>query len=568
MRHLLFVLILVLGLTPACGPSPGDGPPADLIVTNGRIFPADGTSAFYEALAVRGDRIAAVGTAADVDRLRGPGTQVIDAQGGTVVPGFNDPHFHMFLELESGPLQLLAETTLEGIQNSIRAYGAANAAPWVLGQGWLYSAFPGAMPTRAQLDALVPDRPAFLRSYDYHTAWVNSKALALAGITKTTPNPEDGIIGKDPATGEPTGILKENAQGLVMKLLPPITLQQRRDALAALIPKLHQAGVTSVQTADSGPDHFETYEWARNAGVLQVRVFASISPRPLFDAGKAAPLADTDVDRFDRLRDRYKPDALFRIGIIKLLADGVVEPFTAALLAPYSDRPDTTGLPAYPPQELQRIVALLDRRGWPMMIHSIGDAAVRMSLDAFENAAKVNPPPARGRRHRVEHLETIDPSDVPRFGSLGVLASMHPEGWTGSPLPQSLLSVWARGLGPVRAGRFGSWAPVTQAGGRVLIGSDWPAAEYGTVARLYTVASPIAAGGNSAAQLSMAAAVQAYTSGPAYAAFEDDLKGTLTPGKLADIVILSRDIFAQPLPPVKDVGVRITIFGGKVVYRQ
>ena len=509
-----------------------------------------------------------VGTATEVDRWRGPTTQVVDAKNGAVVPGFNDPHFHVFLELESGPLQLLSQTTLTGIQNAIRAYAATATGPWIVGQGWLYSAFPGGMPVRAQLDAAVSDKPAFLRSYDYHTAWVNSKALALAGITKDTPNPENGIIERDPKTGEATGILKENAQGLVMKLLPPITMQQRRDLLTALIPKLHAAGITSVQTADSRPEHFETYEWARSAGVLQIRVFASITPSPLFDGGSAPPLTDKSVDEFDRLRDRYKPDSVFRIGIIKLLADGVVEAFTAALLAPYSDNPATSGVPNYTPQELTRVVTLLDRRGWPMMIHSIGDAAVRMSLDAFQQAAAASPAPPRGRRHRVEHIETIDPADVPRFGSLGVLASMHPEGWTGVPVPQSVLSVWEQGLGATRADRFGSWAPVTQAGGRVLIGSDWPAAEYDVVTRLYAVSSPDAAGGNAAAQLPMIATVQTYTSGPAFASFEDDVKGTLAPGKLADIVVLSRDIFVQPLPDVKSVQVTATVFGGKVVYKR
>lgn len=561
--------ILLFCLAASCTrATPEQSQVADLIITNGKVFSADGSGTFFQAVAVRGDRIVSVGTTAEVDRWRGPSTQVIDAQQGAVLPGFNDPHFHVFLQLESGPLQLLSQTTLDGIQRAIRAYAAKTSSPWVVGQGWLYSAFPNGMPVRAQLDAAVSDKPAFLRSYDYHTAWVNSKALVLAGITKTTPDPENGIIERDPKTGEPTGILKENAQGLVMKLLPPITTAQRREALTSLIPKLHQAGVTSVQTADSRPEHFETYQWARETGVLQLRIFASITPSPLFDGGSAPPITDATVDEYDRVRDRYKPDAAFRIGIIKLLADGVVEAFTAALLAPYSDDPSTRGVPAYPPQELTRIVTLLDRRGWPMMIHSIGDAAVRMSLDAFQQAAAVNPAPPRGRRHRVEHIETIDPADVPRFGSLGVLASMHPEGWTGVPVPQSVLSVWEQGLGATRADRFGSWAPVTQAGGRVLIGSDWPAAEYDVVTRLYAVASPAAAGGNSASQLPMTTTVESYTSGPAYAAFEDDVKGTLTPGKLADIVVLSRDIFVNPLPDVKDVTVAVTVFGGKVVYRR
>ena len=254
--------------------------------------------------------------------------------------------------------------------------------------------------------------------------------------------------------------------------------------------------------------------------------------------------------------------------MVKLFADGVIEAFTAALLAPYSTDPGTRGLLDYSPQELDRIVTLLDKRGWPMMIHAIGDAAVRDTLDAFEHAAAVNPAPPKGRRHRVEHIETIDPADVPRFGALGVIASMHPEGWTGAPLAESLIGVWAANLGPVRVARNGAWAPVTKAGGRVIIGSDWPAAGYEAIPRLYAVASPAASAGNPAAQLSMAAAVEAYTRGPVYAAFDDDVKGTLAPGMLADIVVLSADIFTPPLPPVATVSVAATIFGGKVVYRK
>jgi predicted amidohydrolase YtcJ len=542
-----------------------EGPqPADVIVVDGRVFPADGSGKFYEAVAVRGDRIALVGSAADVNRLRGPATEVIDAHGGTVMPGFNDPHFHPFLELESGPLNLLEQTTLDSVQQTIRAYASAQSGDgWIVGQGWLYTAFPGGMPTRAQLDAVTAGHPAFLRSYDYHTAWVNSKALALAGITKATADPPFGVVVRD-AAGEPTGVIKENAQGLFRAVLPPITRQQRHDALLALIPKLHEAGITSIQAADSNPDDFETYDWARSTGQLRVRVLSSVSPSPLFTAGD--PITEKTVDAFDAAKKRYRADDLFRIGVVKLFADGVVEAFTAGLLAPYSTRPSTTGMLDYSKDEFDRLAALLDRRGWPMMVHAIGDAAVRETLDAFEYAASVNPTPPGGRRHRVEHIETIDPSDVPRFGGAGVIASMHPSGWTGAPLPDSLIGVWAANLGPVRAARFGSWAPVTNAGGRVIIGSDWPAADYQTIPRLYAVASRQANPDDPSAQLSMAQAIEAYTSGPAWAAFDEHVKGTLAPGLLADLVVLSSDLFAQPLPPVDNVSVAVTIFDGKVVY--
>jgi predicted amidohydrolase YtcJ len=548
-------------------PPPSAGNAADILIVNGVVFPADGTNALHEALAIRGSTIALVGTNAQARTLEGARTEVIDAHGGTVVPGFNDPHFHAFLDLESGPLHL-NETTLKGTQRRIAEYAAAHRDGWIVGQGWLYSAFPHALPTREQLDAIVGDRPAFIRSYDYHTAWANSAALKLAGITRETPNPKAGIIDKDPVTGEPTGVLKENAQGLVAPLLPKPTLEERKAALIALIGRLHRAGITSVQTADSDPAHFDAYNAVRLEGGLHLRMSAAISPGPLFDRGSSGPIDDRTVDGFDRLRLLYTPDTFFDIDAIKLLADGVVEANTAALLAPYANNASTTGMLAYSQDELTRIATLLDRRGWTMMIHAIGDAAVRATLNAYEAAAAVNPAPTRPRRHRVEHMETMDPADMPRFGQLGVIASFHPSGWDGRPLPRAILGVWAAALGPARVARYGAWVPVANSGGLVLVGSDYPAAAFDPIPRLYAVASPAANPEHPEAQLSMAAAIEAYTRGPAYAEFREDIKGSLAPGKLADVVVLSQNLLTQPLPDVKTVAVDVTILNGVVEYRR
>ncbi len=541
--------------------------PADLVIVNGRVFPAGGTGRFVEAVAVRAGTITVAGTASDVERVRGPRTRVIDARGGAVLPGFNDPHIHLFLgALEPGTLDLSEATSLGQVDAAIRLYAAAHPnRQWIVGHGWLYGAFPGHFPTRQQLDAVLPDRPAFIYSYDYHTAWVNSKALALAGITKATRDPPFGKIEKDPATGEPTGVLKDDAEGLVTRLLPKVTLAERLRALADITPKLHRAGITSVQTADSTPDDFVTFDRARAAGTLQLRVYAGVTPRAMFAVNGGVPIRESDIDRLDALRHRYRQDALFKIGVVKLFTDGTVEGYTAKLLAPYANNP-TSGDFAYPAPEFERMVTALDRRGWPMMVHAIGDAAVRLALNAYAHAAAVNPDPPRGRRHRVEHIETISTADLPRFGPLGVIASMHPGGWTGASPGEPVISVWAENLGPARAATNGQWSAIHDGGGRVVIGSDWPAADYDTIPRLYAVASPQAGEENHTTQLSMAAAVEAYTSGPAYAAFEDDIKGTLQPGMLADIVVLSHDVFATPLPPPRDVRVVMTILGGRVVY--
>ena len=357
-----------------------DGP-VDLIVINGRVFTADGRGTMAEALAVRGNQVLAVGTNREIKRLRRRATRVVDAHGGTVLPGFNDAHLHLLgggLALEK--VDLLDATTLPEIERKIREFAAANPdRPWVLGRGWYYQPFPGGLPTRQILDALVPDRPAHMVAYDGHTTWVNSKALALAGITRQTPDPENGVIVKDPRTGEPTGVLKEAAQGLIDKVLPQPTRDDRLRALRAAVAAAHRVGVTSVQNASGSAQEFELYEELRRAGDLKLRVYSALSAGGPVDELRAAEL--------DAIRARYPGDAFFKTGAVKLMIDGVVEAHTAALLAPYANRPATAGLPTMTAEELNRTVALLDARGWQIMIHAIGDRGIRLALDAYEHAA-------------------------------------------------------------------------------------------------------------------------------------------------------------------------------------
>lgn len=539
--------------------------PIDLIVYNAQVFPADGTAPFEGAVAVRGNQILRVGRSREVRRLRQSQTVEVDAKGGTLLPGFNDSHLHFVSGgLGMDRVNLLEATTLPAIEQAITAFAKAHPErPWVLGRGWYYQPFPGGLPTRELLDRLVPDRPAYMTAYDGHTSWVNSKALALAGITKKSPDPVNGVIVKDPKTGEPTGVLKESAQDLVRRHLPEVTRDDRLRALRSAIAEAHRFGITSVQNASGSADEFELYDELRKARELKVRVYSAVS------AG--ADLDETRVAELEALRAQYPDDPLFKVGAVKLMGDGVIEAHTAAMLAPYVNRPETSGAPNSTDEALRRAVTLLDARGWQVMIHAIGDGAIRQALDAFEVAAKVNPAPPRGRRHRIEHIETVDPADIPRFGTLGVIAAMQP--FHANPSPNQI-DVWAANIGPERASRGWSYASIAKAGGRLAFGSDWPVVTIDprlglnmAVNRTTPEGTP-EGGWYPKERVALARALEAYTSGAAYASFDEQRKGRLVPGMLADLVVLSEDIFDLPAAKLLDAVVTHTIFDGQVVYER
>lgn len=558
---------LVVGVG-ACTPPAPTAPPADLVVVNGHVYPGDG-GAFAQALAVRGNRIEAIGTNEAIAALRGPETEVVDAQGAAVVPGFNDTHTHMLsggLDLDNVDLQ--GAQTVDEIQRRIRTFAAAHTnRAWLRGRGWGYGPFGDGLPTRQQLDAVVSDRPLVLRCFDGHSLWVNSKALAAAGITKATPDPPNGTIVRDAKTGEPTGLIKESpAMALINKVAPPPTADDQRRALKAAIDRALSVGVTSVTDAAGTPEGLEVYDAARRAGELSARVHYSLLVTP--------GLTEQDADRLDAVWRAHPDTPTLKTGLIKMFADGVIETNTAAMLAPYTNNPSTRGTPNYTVEELDRIVGLLDRRGWQIMVHGLGDGAVRMVLDSFERAAAANPAPARGRRHRVEHIETIDPDDVPRFGALGVIASMHPGGGfiRSDPPPQTatpafMMGAWGRNIGPERAARGGLWKSIAESGGRVVLGSDWPVASLDAMSRITSAVNRPPRAGVPDQRLSLASAIDDYTSGAAYASFDEAAKGTLAPGMLADIAVLATDVFTTPAADRAAIAVTTTIFDGKVVYR-
>lgn len=529
---------------------------ADLIILNGQLFGAESSTA--TAIAIAKDRIIAVGTDAEISQRQDANTQRIDAHGATVTAGLHDAHVHFLSgSLSLSQIDLSSSDDLGEIEATIRTFVDAHPQQKVfIGRGWLYGSFPGGLPEKAMLDRLIPDRPAIMRCYDGHTVWVNSKTLEAAGITRDTPDPEAGIIVRDPSTSEATGVLKESAQNLIDKVIPQPTPSEKLAALRRGIEHAHQLGVTSVCEAGIGLAELDALETLRAAGELQLRYAIALEGKPR--------MTQAELDQLDELKRRFPK---LDIHAVKLYVDGVIESHTAALLAPYANR-ETLGLPETNQADLNRVISELDRRGWQIMVHAIGDGGIRMTLDALELAAKQNPAPATGRRHRLEHIESISPADIKRFGSLKIIASMQP--YHANP-NSNIFNVWAVNLGPERASRAWAWNSIGQAGGRLAFGSDWPVVGLDPRLGIHVALTRQTLDGQPAGgflpeqRLPLNQVLQAYTSDAAYAQFADKQQGSLKVGQLADIVIWSRDLSKMPIDRVHTAEVEHTIFGGVVV---
>jgi len=568
-RLTAYAVAFIVGVTLIAGLIVGaqreDDGAVDLIVINGKVYASDGGADLAEAVAVRGNKVIRVGSNREIQRLKRAQTIVIDAKGGAVMPGFNDAHAHLISGgLSLDQINLGDAATIDAIKDTIRVWSEAHPErEWITGRGWYYQPFNGAMPTRQMLDALVPDRPAYLVAYDGHTGWANTKALKAAGISRRTKAPANGVIVKDAHTGEPTGALKEAAMALMTAAAPKATEEDRLAAIRAAIDEAHRVGITSVQDAGGTAADLELFDRLRKRRELTLRVYQALRAD--------ATLTQAGLDELDEVRTRFADDPVLKTGAVKLIADGVIESHTAAMLEPYANRPSSTGDPRFTPEQLNNVVAMLDKRGWQVMTHAIGDGAVRMTLDAYQAAAAANAAPERGRRHRIEHIETIDPADIPRFGKLGVIASMEPVHATPSATPGD---VWSVNIGDARASRGWMWNSIAKAGGRLAFGSDWPVMTLDPLKGLHVAVTRMTQDGLPEGgwipteRLPMRKAIDAYTRNAAWASFDELRKGMLARDMLADIVVLTDDIFSGPASRLTTTEVAVTIADGKVVYRR
>lgn len=551
---------LIAGLIVGAQRDDSEGP-VDLIVNNAKVYTAAGERT-AEAVAIRGNQILRVGSNREINRLRRPQTEVIDANGAAVLPGFNDAHVH-FVDggLALDQIDLAGADTIDELSARIRAWADANPdQPWIVGRGLNAALATGAQSARQLLDALAGDRPAYLASVDGTAAWVNSEALRLAGVTRRVP--KNDAIARAARTGEATGVLGEGAIALVTRALPPQTRDRRARALRGAIAEAHQNGITSVHDVGASLGDFELYNELRRAGDLQLRVYAAL-------AIAGAP-GDAELSRLDAVWSKYPDDPFFKTGAVAIGVDGSVASRHAALLEPYADA-SSAAEPFVASDDLNRMVRLLDARGWQVMSDASGDRAVHMAIDAYEHAGRSNPEPARGRRHRVEGIELVGAADLARLRPLGVIASVQPA--LASP-ETPRLDAWAKYLGDERA--LAGWPlhAIAAGHGRLAFGSDWPSGALSPLVGIHmavtrTTSTGLPEGGwNPAERITLESAIDAYTSGAAYASFDEQRKGSIKAGMLADLVVLSNDIFAAPRSRLASAQVAVTIFDGKVVYRR
>jgi predicted amidohydrolase YtcJ len=418
-----------------------------------------------------------------------------------------------------------------------------------------------ALPDKKYLNELFPDRPVFLEGYDGHTYWANSKALALAGIARDTPDPPNGIIVRDPTTREATGALKEAAQDAVAKAVPEVTRAERLAALRAGIKWANENGLTRVHSAGQDFPQLDLYDELRRHGDLTLRFYIAYFMDP-------PEMRPQDVDAIENARKKYH-DAWIDTNAVKFMVDGVIESHTAAMIEPYSDAPSLKGKLFWEPAKYNSAVAELDKLGLQLFTHAIGDLGVRTALDAYQHAEEVNH--TSDRRPRIEHIETVTAADIPRFGKLGVIASMQP---LHSYPNTDTLDVWARNAGSDRASRAWVWKSIADAGGRYAFGSDWPVVTLNPWEGLQTAVTRQTREGTPAGgfvpsqRLTVAQAVEGYTLGAAFAGRREKTEGSLEKGKLADLIIVSQNIFEIDPHKISETKVRTTIVGGQVVYQS
>jgi predicted amidohydrolase YtcJ len=563
MIRLLLPALVATWLSSAPAAAEDSRPPAaDLVLVNAKVWTLDRARPEVEALAAWHGRILAVGSSQDIRRLVGPDTRVLDAGGRRVVPGFNDSHVHLLgsgLRLNEVALKDAADEAEFG--RRLRAFDAKlPPGRWLLGGEWDHDrTFAGKLPTAALLDRYVSERPAFLRRYDGHMAVVNSRALQLAGITAETPDPPGGVIYRQPGSREPTGLLRDNAMDLVGRLVPATTDEEIVAAVRAALDEARQVGVTSMQDMDGSTPAarrrlFRLYQDLARAGKLTARIdlrWPLAEWKSLAALGVGANFGDDWV----------------RIGGLKGFVDGSLGSSTARMFAPYLHEPGSTGIFVTPLSRLREDVEGADKAGLPVAVHAIGDRANAELLDIFAEVSRKNG--SRDRRFRIEHAQHLRPEDYGRFKALGVIASMQPYHAIDD-------GRWAEGrIGARRCASSYACRSLLDAGARLAFGSDWSVAPLNPLLGIDAAVNRRTLDGKHPEgwfpeqKIAAAAAVEAYTLGSAYAAFQEKDRGSLEVGKLADFVVLPHDILAPTeRDHIAQTQVLLTVVGGRVVHEK
>ena len=538
--------------------------PADLVFRGGHVHTVDPARPRAEAVAVQAGRIVAVGDDGDIATWIGPQTRVIDLRGGLLVPGFQDAHVH---PLHGGIGRLRCDLHdspgRAGVLDTIRRYAEDHPdLPWILGAGWYMSDFPGGTPTREELDIVVPDRPAFLTNRDGHGAWANSRALELAGLDRDTPDPADGRIERRP-DGTPSGTLHEGAMKLVERHAPAPGPDDWAAALRIGQAYLHSFGITGWQDAIVTPEDQGTYRAAAERGELTARVEGALWWE-----------RDRGGEQVDELIERSAGAAIgrFRANSVKIMQDGVLENFSGALVEPYLDghggATDRQGLSFVEPIALRDHVRRLDAAGLQVHFHTIGDRAVREALDAIEAARTANGP--TDTRPHLSHIQVIQPSDLPRFADLGAVANAQPY-WACHEGQMDDLTIPF--LGPERTTWQYPFKSLLRSGARLAMGSDWSVSTPNPLLEIEVAVTRIADISRGVHEpflpderLTLEEAVAAFTLGSAYVNHLDDVTGSIEVGKLADLAVIDRDLFAPDAGPIGDGRVLATFVEGRPVY--
>jgi predicted amidohydrolase YtcJ len=545
--------LVVFSLIFAVFSAAGQGPSADLVFVNANVHTMASAKPNATSIAVIGNKIAAVGSDTDTKAFIGPRTRVIDAKGRLVLPGFNDAHVHFSetgAQLSAVDLRD-AKSPAEFVRR-LRDFAAKlPKGRWILGGQWDHENWtPNALPTAAMIDAATPDNPVFVNRLDGHMAVANSLAIKLAGVTKETPEVSGGLIVRD-ASGAPAGVFKDAAMGYIEKIIPEATFEQRMEFAQAATDHAASLGVTSVQDMSAGTD-VGVYQELLRQGKLKTRIYG------------CSPLGD--YKRWQNTGVRYAfGDAMLRVGCLKGYADGSLGSTTAWFFEPYLDAPNSTGLPrAEVNTTMKQNIIDADKAGLQINIHAIGDRANATILDLYENAEQADGP--RDRRFRIEHAQHLRMEDIPRFGKSKVVASMQPmhiidDGrWAGKRLDEKRLK-----------GTY-AFRTLLDSGAVLAFGSDSPVASMNALYGIYaavtrrTLDDKNPGGWVPEQKITVEEAVRAFTWGSAYAEFQDGVKGTLEPGKLADLVMVSDDIFTIDPTKIAAAKVLLTVADGRVVY--